>query len=119
MTVAGKQTIYAGDTSEAWEIGHDLSSGGAGAVQLAALDGNYSLRLVVPHPTAEIDRMVAVKNDANTRFIAWLTPAETLALGKGTWPVGLELRNTTLTPPLVREIHEVVEIRAALVPPPA
>ena len=117
MTDQSKQTLFAGDTSDVWEIGLVTSAEGAPVV-LAALDGNFSCRLVVVGAVPPIARAVPDKNAGNTRFLAWLTPAETLALGKGTWQVAFELRNAALQPPLVREIHDVVRIAPGLVPPP-
>ncbi len=113
-----RQTIFAGDTSDIWEVGLVTSDVGVLPVELADLDGNFACRIVVPEAQPAIARVVAIKNLANTRFLAWLTPEETLALGKGTWRVGIELRNLALVPPLVREIHEVVRIEEGLVPPP-
>ncbi len=115
--MADRQSIYAGDTSDVWEIGLVVSAVGVEPAVLATLDGNFTCRLVVPHDTAPISRAINAKNGDNTRFLAWLTPAETLALGKGTHRIGIELRNPSLVPELVRETHRAVVINAALVPP--
>ncbi len=117
MTNQSMQTLFAGDSSDVWEFGLVTSAEGAPVV-LAQLDGNFSCRLVVVGAQPPIIRAVTDKNAANTRFLAWLTPVETMALGKGTWQVGLELRNLALQPPLVREKHEVLRIEPGLVPPP-
>jgi hypothetical protein len=114
--MADRQTIIAGDDGDVWEIGLITSAPGE-PVELAALDGTFSCFLSVKGAVPPIYREIVVKNEDNTRFLAWLTPAETLALGKGTWLVGLELRNPTLVPPLVRETHRPVVIREAIVAP--
>lgn len=118
MAYSDMQTLFAGDTSDVWEVGLVTSAEGALPIVRADLDGNFSCRLVVANAQPPIARVVAVKSIDNTQFLAWLTPEETLALGKGTWQVGIELRNLALVPPLVREIHEVVRIEPGLVPPP-
>lgn len=118
MTDGSWQLIFAGDTGDVWEIGLVTSAPGVTPRELADLDNNFSCRLVVAEAEPPIDRAVTAKDNANTRFLAWLTPAETLALGEGTWTVGLELSNPTLAPPLVRETHVVVRIEPGLVPPP-
>lgn len=112
-----RQTIYAGDTSDVWEIGLVTSAPGVTPVVLATLDVNFTCWLTVKGAVPPISRAITTKNAANTRFLVWLTPAETLALAKGTFQVGIELRNPTLIPPLVREVHRAVVIEPALVAP--
>lgn len=113
-----RQTLFAGDTSDVWEIGLVTSLPGVKPVALAVLGGDFTCRLVVANAVPPIARDIVVKNAASTRFLAWLTPAETLALGKGTWRIALELRNPALVPELVRELHDIVRIEPGLVPPP-
>lgn len=118
MAIDNMHTVFAGDTSAVWQVGLITSAEGALPIVRADLDGNFSCRMVVVGAQPPIARAIAVKSIDNKQFLAWLTPEETLALGKGTWQVGIELRNPALVPPLVREIHEVVRIEAGLVPPP-
>ena len=107
--------LYAGDTSGVWELGFVTSAAGVKPVVLADLDGNFSCRIAV-QGTAMAARAVTVKTGDNLRFRAWLTPAETLALGPGDYVVGIELRNPTLVPPLVKELQRRIRIRAEAVP---
>ena len=112
-----RQRLRSGDTSDTWEIAHATSAAGVTPLVRADLTGDYSCHMRVEGASPEIARQVMVKNVANTHFISWLSPAETLALGKGTWTVIHELRNLTLVPELVREIHGVVSIEGGLLPP--
>lgn len=108
--------LYAGDTSDVWELGFVASAPGVKPVVLADLDANFSCRIAVRGTVLVSPRPVIVKNADNTRFRAWLTPAETLALGPGEWVVGIELRNPTLIPPLVKEVQRKIRIFAEAVP---
>ena len=117
MSEVYRETVFAGDTTKAWEIGLVTSAPGINPPLMAQLDGAFTCRLVVAGADPAIARVVVTKNLANTRFIAWLTPAETLSLGKGTWTVGIELRNAALVPPLVQEKRVVVRIEVGMVPP--
>lgn len=110
------QMIFAGDTSDVWEIGLVTSRAGISPVVLAALGGAFSCRLVVAGAVPPIDRVISAQNLAGNRFLAWLTPAETLALGKGSWQVAIMLSNPALVPPLVREVRAIVRIETNLVP---
>jgi hypothetical protein len=115
MTTFSRVEIYVGDTSPVWEIGFVISLPGARPVVLAELDSNFSCRIAVENASPAILREVTAKNEASERFRAWLTPEETLALGAGDWTVGIELRNSTLSPPLVQEVQGVVRIRSQVV----
>ena len=116
MPTIPRADIVAGDTSDVWEIGLVTSAPGIKPVELAALDVNFSCWIGVAGAVPAIQRQVTVKNAANTRFRAWLTPAETTALGLGIWLVGIELRNPTLSPPLVAEVQRRVGINPGAVP---
>lgn len=122
--MAWQQTIRAGDTSDVWEIGLITSPVGTRPPILAVLGLGDSCWLTVPGAVPAIAREITVKNAGGTLFLAWLTPAETLALfaqqsAGASWQIGLELRMPGLIPPLVREIDPapVVKIVAGLVPP--
>lgn len=114
MSCGAVAEIYAGDTSDVWEVGFVTSAPGALPIELAALDGNFSCRIAVMG--SDIARAVTGKNQAANRFRAYLTPAETEALGPGDWTVGIELRNPTLDPPLVQEVHRRIRILEQAVP---
>ena len=79
MGVINRGDIFAGDSSDVWEIGFPVSPEGVRPVELAELDSNFSCRLAVKGSTPAIDRAVSAKNEANTRFLAFLTTAETTA----------------------------------------
>ena len=108
--------IYAGDTSPIWEVGIITSAPGETPITRADLDIEYECWIAVPGASPAIYREVTTKNDENDRFRAWLTPAETAQLGKGVHTVGIEIRNSTLTPPLIRETHVQVVIKTPAVP---
>ena len=120
--MASQQTIRAGDTSDVWEIGLVTSPVGTKPPIYAALGVGDSCWLTVPGAFPPIAREVTAKDVSGRLFLAWLTPAETLALFNqrpGAWQIGLELRMPGLVPALVREIDPapVVKIVAGLVPP--
>lgn len=115
MPTISRTDIVAGDTSDVWEIGLVTSASGVKPVVLAALDVNFTCWIGVAAAVPPIQRQVTVKNAANTRFRAWLTPAETAALGLGVWLVGIELRNPTLIPPLIAEVQRRVGINPGAV----
>ena len=108
--------LYAGDTSDVWELGFVTSAPGTKPVVRADLDPNFSCQIAVQGTVLVAARPVTVKTADNTRFRAWLTPAETRALGAGEWVIGIELRNPTLVPPLVKEVQRKIRIFAEAVP---
>ena len=114
MSSGTRAECYAGDTSDVWELGFVTSEPGVKPVTLADLDGNFTCKIAVKGST--VARAVTVKTGDNQRFRAWLTPAETAQLGAGEWTVGIELRNPTLVPPLVKEVHRTLWIREEAVP---
>lgn len=118
MTTIPRSDIVAGDTSDVWEIGLVTSAPGIKPVELADLDVNFTCWIGVAGAAPPIQRQVVAKNAANTRFRAWLTPAETTALGPGVHLVGIELRNPALSPPLVSEKQRLVGIKPGAVPAP-
>ena len=117
MTDIVAEEISAGDTSEVWEVGFVTSVPGALPIELADLSVGFSCRIYVQGADPEIDRAVTSLNDDSTRFRAWLNPSETLALGRGKWKIGIELRNPALDPPLVKETHVIQKINPGVVPP--
>lgn len=114
-------TMNVGDTSCVWEVGFITSLQGVLPIVLANLDGNFFCQLEVRDSkgnTTSVARNVTTKTVDNKRFTVWLTPAETAALGAGDWIVGIELRNATLTPPLVKELHKRVCLQGQVVVTP-
>ena len=110
--------IFAGDTSDVWELGFVVSDEGA-ALELAELDPawGWACSLAVRGPAGNaLSRAVTTHNEAGNRFLAWLTPAETALLGPGLWTVAIELRNPDLSPPFAREVHRRVRIRPGVIP---
>lgn len=107
--------VIAGNTGPVWEIGHRVSAPGARKV-LADLSEDYACWLAVADATPPILRQVTDLNDAGTRFLAWLTPAETEGLGAGAWTVGIELRNPAASPELVLELQLTATVTAGVVP---
>lgn len=93
-----------------WEIGHALSPEGVKPVVLATLDANYRCYARVLGVTSFAEREVLSKNGDNTRFRCCLLPTETEALGAGEFTAVFELRNPTLDPPLVREVHRKIRL---------
>lgn len=110
------EEISAGDTSPVWEVGFATSVEGELPLVLADLDVNFTCRLSVLNSEPPIDKVIVTKNVANNRFRAWLTPTETLALGKGRWKVGIQISNPALNPPLVKEEHITLKIITPYVP---
>jgi hypothetical protein len=115
MNSGSRAECYAGDTSDVWEVGFRTSADGVKPIVLADLDGNFSCRIAVKNSTMT-PRAVTVKTGDNQRFRAWLTPEETEALGVGEWIVGIEIRNPTLIPALVKEVHRKLWILEQAVP---
>ena len=111
------QTIFAGDTSDVWEVGLVTTPPGTRPPRYEPRVPAFTCWLAVEGAAPPIAREITAKDVMNTKFLAWLTPAESLALGTGSWRVGIELRNPAMVPPLVREAHAVVRIVAGLVPP--
>ena len=98
----------------AFEVVRRGHHGGGTCEVLATLSGDYSC--VIGVAGSDIMRAVTLKNDANDRFLAILTPAETASLALGTYLVGIELRNAALDPPLVSEIQYRITIVPEVVP---
>ena len=101
-------SIYKGDTGGPWRVGHRLDDG-----TLATLPGAYTCKIKVSGTA--IDRAVTdvgpdTDGTANKRFIAALTPAETLTLAAGQYVVAVEVENTGVVPPLRVETHIILTV---------
>ena len=121
MTQETNYVMNVGDTSCVWEVGFITSAQGVLPIVLANLDGNFFCRLEVRDSKGNVTNVakdITTKTGDNKRFTAWLTPAETTALGEGDWIVGIELRNATLVPPLIKELHKRVCLQKQVVVTP-
>jgi len=85
-----------GRTARPWAIGHR----DADSDDLITLDSNYTCRISVPTADPPIEREVTAKNSENTRFLAFLTPAETATMEETDHLVYVCIENTTLTVPM-------------------
>lgn len=112
--IAAQTSLFIGDSSPIWEVAFQTSAEGVTPIELATLDGTYSCRIAV-QGTA-IDRAITEKTADNKYFRAWLTPAETLQLTPGIKMVGIQIKNDSLTPPLVLEYQVVLNVSQGIVP---
>ena len=101
-------SIYKGDTGGPWNVGHRLDDG-----NLAPLAPAYTCKIRVAG--SAIERAITDKTGDNLRFIAALTPAETLALAAGQYVVAIEIENAALTPPLRVETHIILTVAEHIV----
>jgi hypothetical protein len=95
--------IVQGDTGPTWMIG---------IVGVSNLTG-YTCKMAVKGQS--ISR--SVTEVASSRFYVTLTPAETGGLPLGSHVVAIELANSILIPPFVRETHLDIQILEQIVPP--
>jgi hypothetical protein len=102
-------SIYKGDTAGPWRVGHLLDDG-----TLATLPGTYTCKIkaasiAIERPVAD----VGPDDDGtpNKRFIAALTPAETLLFAVGQHVIVIEVENTATTPPLRKETHIILTVQ--------
>lgn len=106
---------YLGDTSDILELGVQMNPKHIPPKVLATLDGNYTCKIAVVGATPPINRSVPNKTADNLYFRGWLTPAETATLGVGDHVVGMQISNSTLTPPLVKEKQWTLRVLTAAV----
>jgi hypothetical protein len=104
--------IYKGDTFLR-RFGYELDDG-----TLATLPGSYSCAIRVPGTA--VDRPVTDigpddDGTANKRFLASLTPAETVLFAAGQYIVAVEITNAALTPPLRVETHIILTVNEHIV----
>lgn len=92
---------YIGDTSDIIELGVQLSPERAGRRILADLDSNYTCKIAVAGES--INRAVTEKTVDGFYFRGWLTPIETGTLTAGDYLLGMQISNSTTTPPIVKE----------------
>jgi len=84
---------YPGDNGPIWEAGYEDLYG-----NLVTLDADYTCKLVVVkegESTKTVDRTVTTLNSANTRFVMFLTEAETASLGPGVHNVAIWIINSS------------------------
>jgi hypothetical protein len=108
MEFAEIYRCLAGDTSDIWDLGFQLSADDEPLV-LAPLDANFTCTVAV-EGTA-ISRAVTLKNAANDRFRIALTASETATLEKKQdYVVNLKISNATLSPPLAKTKQVLLRI---------
>ena len=103
--------ITQGDTGPIWHI----------TVPAVDVDGlltgadadltNYTCSLTV----SDQSDTITTKNSGDTAFLVQLSSTITDALDEGGFNVGIEVRDDTVDPPYVSEIHKRVQISAQLV----
>lgn len=97
------QSIYKGDTAGPWNVGVTGDDG-----NLVTITAPWTCAIKVAGTA--IDRAVPDRTVDNKRFIAALTPAETLTLADGQYVVAIEIENATTTPPVRREHHIILTV---------
>jgi hypothetical protein len=106
-------SIFKGDTAGPWRVAAPLDDG-----TLPTLPASYTCKIKVAGTL--IDRAVTDigpddDGTANKRFLAALTPTETLTLEAGQYVVAIEIENTSLTPPLRIETHIILTVKEHIV----
>lgn len=102
------QSIYKGDTAGPWNVGVTRDDG-----SLETISAPWTCKIRVGGTA--IDRAVSDRTADNLRFIAALTPAETLALSEQQYVVAIEIENPTTTPPVRREHHIILTVEKHVV----
>jgi hypothetical protein len=107
----GSKRIIQGDTGPIWHVAvPQLDSDGL----LTGVDtdlSNFTCDVVVDTQTQAITLM----NTASTAFLVQLSSATTYLLATGGYNVGIEIRDDTITPPYVSEVHKQIQIHSQLV----
>jgi hypothetical protein len=103
--ISGSIEVIQGDTTSIHLIG----------VEGYSVNEGFSARFVVKaqDETIAIDRQITDTDGGRYRF--YLTPTETESLEVGDYTIGIEIRNDTLSPAFVREIHYELRITNQLV----
>lgn len=117
--MAAKVTTVVGNTGPLYRIGIPQRDGNGVLVTDAngdqvyeTIDSNWSCRVYVENGSNTIDRFVTAISSDGFRYLAQLTPAETLTLPAGLHTVAIEVSNPTTTPPFNIEKHELLELIA-------
>lgn len=79
------------------------------------LSVNYTCTISVPTASPAISRAVTARSSDDFRFLAQLTPAETLTMAVGTHQVAIEVNDTTATPPFRVETHLRIKIEMQVI----
>jgi hypothetical protein len=95
--------IYQGDTGPLWQVG--FTDG--------RTLGSYTCHIAVRGTS--INRQVTTVDGTNTKFQVQLTAAETGTLSITNYDVGIELRNTSASPPFYREVHLILQVEPQIV----
>jgi hypothetical protein len=103
--------ITQGDTGPFWHVSvPEIDTNGLATGTDAALT-NYTCSLVI----GAVTQAVTLKNTFNDAFLVQITSDTSALLDTGGYNVGIEVRDDTVTPPYVSEIHKQVKIASQLV----
>jgi hypothetical protein len=103
--------IKQGDTGPIWHITvPEIDQEGLATGNVADLT-NYTCSLVVGTET----QTVTVMNTTSDAFLAQISSVTSDLLDAGGYNVGIEVRDDTITPPYVSEIHKQIQIATQLV----
>jgi hypothetical protein len=103
--------IKQGDTGPIWHVTVPKIDDEGVATGADAVLTNYTCSLVVDAQT----QVITLQNTAATAFLVQLSSATTYLLSTGGYNVGIEIRDDTVTPPYVSEIHKQIQIATQLV----
>lgn len=90
---------FLGDTTDIIELGIQTSKERVPPRVVAVMDANYTCKIAV----GSVNRAVTDKTSDGKYFRGWLTPTETASLGVGEFKLGMQISNSTITPPFVKE----------------
>jgi hypothetical protein len=103
--------IIQGDTGPFWHVSvPEIDTDGLSTGTDAALT-NYTCSIVVGTET----QAITLKNTFNTAFLVQISSVTSDLLDAGGYNVGIEVRDDTVTPPYVSEIHKQIQIATQLV----
>lgn len=111
--MAAKQTTVVGNTGPLYRVGvpERDSNGELTGLYESMNDSNWTCRIYVELNNSDtIDRPVTTLSADGFRFLAQLTPAETILIPAGVHTVAIEVANPSTSPPFLIEQHELLEL---------
>jgi hypothetical protein len=103
--------IIQGDTGPFWHVTvPEIDTNGLDTGTDADLT-NYTCSLVV----GTVTQAVTLMNTTSDAFLVQISSVTSDLLDSGGYNVGIEIRDDTVTPPYVSEIHKQIKIAAQLV----
>jgi hypothetical protein len=103
--------IIQGDTGPFWHVSvPEIDTNGLDTGTYADLT-NYTCSFVV----GAVTQAVTLKNTFNDAFLVQITSDTSALLDSGGYNVGIEIRDDTVTPSYVSEIHKQIKIAVQLV----